>query len=505
MTKRNMWILLLAALLLTTSCGTTAEETLAAETAAQTEEAIVEPETKDVFADYRNIDLGGRTINISVSNNVSEGGGGMPTSYPYIAGPDELTGESVQDNVYNRNLEVSEMLNCVLVHTALDLDYDKVQNHVEKLVKSGDTSIDYYINDQLGLNNTALNGYMLNVANESNFTKSYFDFTVDAYYGEYMANTAIGDKRFLITGDYFIDTLRAAQVLYWNKNMAADKFGNGDYLYEVVLEGAWTHDKLNEVVEAAYQDLDGDGQASDGDIYGFVGNVTSGPGPYNLFVFATDCQVVTKDADGIPYIREDRMEKLDHMAEQLTRLHYGVGLKKMATPAESVDFFVAEKSFISYFSKIGDMENAALRDFEGWGLVPYPKVDETQANYMTIVHDTAELGALPSTTVGEAASAVSAVIQTLSVHAHEYLLNDYYEVALKSKYAQDTYISQMLDIVVAGIVSPFEYMYTRDISFVPVESSVSAQSNVTASTFQKNLPKVQDKLDKLIQTFADLP
>ena len=113
-------------------------------TTTQTESTETETETEDLFAAYRSIDLGGRTVHISVSSNISEGGGGMPSSYPYIAGPEEMTGEAVADSVYTRNQNVEELLNCKLEHIALDLEYNQVQPYIENMVISGDTAIDYY-------------------------------------------------------------------------------------------------------------------------------------------------------------------------------------------------------------------------------------------------------------------------------------------------------------------------------------------------------------------------
>ena len=49
----------------------------------------------------------------------------MPSSYPYIAGPEEMTGEAVADSVYTRNQNVEELLNCKLEHIALDLEYNQ--------------------------------------------------------------------------------------------------------------------------------------------------------------------------------------------------------------------------------------------------------------------------------------------------------------------------------------------------------------------------------------------
>ncbi len=252
--KRNVLAILLAALLLTTSfvaCGggeTT--ETQAAENTAAGENTAAETEA-DLFAAYRNIDLGGRTVNISVSSNISEDGGGMPTSYPYIAGPEEMTGESVQDGVFQRNLAVEEMLNCKLQHEALDLNFDRVQPHIESLVLSGDAAVDYFINDQLGLLHCGLKGYLLDLADKSMFEEYYFDLESDIYYSEYMKQLSVGDKRFMITGDYFIDTMRAAHVLYLNKNIVNDLYGDADYVYNLVLDDDWTLAKMNEMITEA--------------------------------------------------------------------------------------------------------------------------------------------------------------------------------------------------------------------------------------------------------------
>lgn len=166
----------------------------------------------------------------------------------------------------------------------------------------------------------------------------------------------------------------------------------------------------------------------------------------------------------------------------------------------------------TFFQKVGDMEQASIRDFDGMGVIPYPKMDESQEKYMTLVHDTAEMGGVPVTTVGDAATAVSAVIQVLSTHAHEYLLEGYYEVALKSKYAQDAYTAQMLDIVVAGISAPFDFAYEfgfstdsflNKITFNPIAESITKGTDVTASTFATLLPGAQTRLQELIEIYTN--
>ena len=89
MTKKRLLSLLLAGLLLSASACSSGgapdnPDSPAADAPAPSgdaQEGAQEPaETADLFEAYRGIDLGGRTMNISVSNNVTENGDGMPTS-----------------------------------------------------------------------------------------------------------------------------------------------------------------------------------------------------------------------------------------------------------------------------------------------------------------------------------------------------------------------------------------------------------------------------------------
>lgn len=519
--KKIVSLLILAAMALSgfaTGCSNNSASTTADETtqnasnseAPEVSSAEEAPVEVDLFENFRSVDLGGRTVNISVSSNVSEGGAGMPSSYLYIAGPAETVGESVQDNVYERNIFVEELLGCKLNYMAADLPLDQVQPYLEKLVTSGDTSIDYYVNDQYGLLNCALNGSLLDLTDQSLFKEYYFDFNTDAYYTEYMAGLTLGDKRFIMTGDYFIDTMRASHVLYFNKNIYTSVFGNADDLYNKILEKNWTMDEFNKTIDAAYIDVDGDGKQSDGDTYGLSIHSKNWGDPYYVFYYSTDCHAIDKDDDGVPYINALNVERMSKMAEKLIVTNTSNGTYKTENVGESLKKFVNGQSLFTAFQKIGDIEQSSIRDFDGMGVVPYPLMDETQTGYRTLVHDTAEMGALPITTIGEAATAASAVIQVMSIHAHENLLHDYYETALKSKYAQDEYTAKMLDLVVAGISAPFELAYEfgfsgssylGGITFLPVRDSIDKGTDVTASGFERRLKIATKKLDKLIEIY----
>ena len=103
---KRIFCILLAALLtasVVTSCGQaeTANDNTAAETTAQTEPAETEPRLLDDLPD--GIDLGGWNVNVL--------SGAHPTVCDDEICVDELTGDVINDAVYNRNLAVENRLN----------------------------------------------------------------------------------------------------------------------------------------------------------------------------------------------------------------------------------------------------------------------------------------------------------------------------------------------------------------------------------------------------------
>ena len=142
--KQKLLILFLAASLLLplSACGNGTQETADRETAGTTAAESEDP----LYGRLADRDFLGRTLRISISTNGTE----WSTSSDYVMGPEELTGESIRDLVYQRNRKISEMLNLKLSWIGTDLYFDGVAPYVRKMVSSGDGSADLIINDQYG-------------------------------------------------------------------------------------------------------------------------------------------------------------------------------------------------------------------------------------------------------------------------------------------------------------------------------------------------------------------
>ena len=484
------------------SCGNrtdagTEEKNSTSPAVPQTQEPVETiAETEDIFASYREVDLGGQTVQVSVSSNLADSS--TVSSFVYTAGPEELVGEACQDYVYERNLYIQDLLNCGLKYESTDLIYNAVEAYITKLVNSGDSSIQYCINDLLGFSAAAQKGFLLDMSDKSNFDEYYFDFDSGDYYAEYMHALSAGPRVFFAAGDYFIDTLRASHGLYINKNLYGNMYGDPDGIYNLVLERKWTLDQFYEIVNGSYIDANGNGEGDGADTFGCAIATKNDLNSFWPFYYSTDAGITEMGEDGIPVLSQSPAERMSFVAERLMKVQQSPGIWKTGSAGESRAFFVNGSAIFGVFFKLGDMEGEDFRDMDGVGVVPYPMADESQDGYRTLVHDTAELGVMPATVTGSNASAASAVIQAMSIHAHQYLRPLYYETALKQKYSQDQLTAQMLDIIVDGIRAPFEFIYLNSYSYGPVQTSIQQNTNMVASSLAKAEKTAGKMLERLV-------
>ena len=194
------------------------------------EEVTEEP---DPFADF---DFGGEEIRILVSANDYDGRG---SSNYAIKHEEEESGDVVKDAVYKRNMNVEDLLNVKFVFTDNEDDYTAIPKTINKFVTAGDDAYDLIIHDLFPLATLSVQNTFLNV-----FDIQHLDFSKDYWYDSYMSGISFAseDQRYLLAGDYFLDILRTAHAIYFNKEMFNRMFESADELYAHVDNGTWTHE-----------------------------------------------------------------------------------------------------------------------------------------------------------------------------------------------------------------------------------------------------------------------
>ena len=131
-----------------------------------------------------------------------------------------------------------------------------------------------------------------------------------------------------------------------------------------------------------------------------------------------------------------------------------------------------------------------------FGVIPTPKLDETQEDYF-IEPDVTKMLVIPVTASDLDRTAV--IVEALAYEGYTYLRPLYYETMLQSKYLRDEESVEMLD----------EYIYTNigfsvvtgSSKLTEVVNSVIKGSSEAASTFASNKNTIQSEIDKYIELF----
>lgn len=442
MKKRKILAALLACLLLA-SCGSVDTDTPAEGTtengAADTESAAeTEPDILD------GLSYGGRTFRILSSDTEI-------SSHALLEGSGELTGDNVNDAVYARNLAVEEQLDIHFEYETTNYNYNEVFNAVKTLVLSGDAAYDLFVNDQLGFAVASIEMLFYDAA-----SLPTVDFSEDCWWGDYMKNLSIDYKHtYLLVGDYFMDVLNHSHALLYNRNLYTDLYGDPDAVYQLVDDDKWTYDAWIPMIEGAYQDINGDGKMDKDDRFGMiVGGIGGSSFP---FTYGGDVPYITRDEKGYPTLTMYG-DRLVDLYEKIRAVFWSSGTftKYQENGVDLHEKFAADGALFISGCQLGDF--GTFRDMEAEvGIIPYPKQDEAQENYITVVHDTAEVGAIPATAADPEIS--GAVCQALCRSTHETVLPAYYEMSLKIKYARDNYTSAMIDRIHDGIMDMFSLVY----------------------------------------------
>lgn len=501
MKKRIICLLLVLLQAGMTACGNgnSGSETDGTQSADMQTDAETETETEEVDP-FFGFDYSGKDFRIYTSTNIAAVS--LGNSNYMIQGPEELTGDAAPDAAYARNLAVEDLLNIHFTYEQLDNRYDQVNATIKKYAMAGDDCYDLIINDMYGISPLTLEGLFYNILDGK-----HFDFSQPWWYDDFMSDVSINSNfQYMLGGDYFIDILRCSHCLFYNKSLYEDMTGSSDGLYDIVLEGKWTFDALNTLVEDSYVDLNGDGKIDTEDQFGYAAFETWGP--MIPFLISSDPGFITRRSDGYPEITINN-ERGIYLLDQLYRLMCTADgcITSGLTEEKVVNMFTEGRSLFIGYQRLGSLENETIREMEdGLGVIPYPKLDENQKNYITSTHDTAEIGVIPLTVAPVELDYISAVIEVLCRETYRNVLPVYYESSLKMKYTRDDTSAKMIDIVHDNIGNSFALAYNSSLNDILTSGiyntdNIAAKKNDFASSYAKREKVAMQKLDKIIEDF----
>ena len=489
-------MLMLASAVALTACsdaGTDNTDTADAGTVTDTPSAAEETEAETDAADARAAipddlpekDFGGRNFVVLGSD---------PGYTQYIVS-EELNGEIVNDAVYSRNLTIEERYNTTISHYipgATGADYGVTSSTVRNAVTAGDSEsfhlISYHV---VEAGSIAVQGYLMNWYEIPyiNFDKPWWsDSTVD--------DLSMNNHCFLAVGDAAVTSIAQTYGVLYDKDAAKDYGIEG--LYETVRNGKWTVDYQTELVQKVSNDTNGDGQMTSDDYFGLSSSPYS---PLNTYLWAFDNQVFVKNEEGVlefNYYNERLVgifEKVYTLFKETNGVYAPTGLGHSV----GIDQFANYGSLFCNAVLSFAVNNLAEYDHE-YGIIPYPKYDEAQPEYKTMVDGGHE--AMGIALCAADLEYIGIITEVMCAEAYKQILPAYYDVALKQRYASSPEDAEMIELCVASRVFDLGYVYDnwKGVSFY-MESLINAGNKDITSHYQKNQKAATKYYEKVTKIF----
>ena len=501
--KRRILPLLLLAAVTLVSCGESGGAAApsgggaGAQTAADDAVVTEAPETEAGRAGTADslpsdVDLGGMTLRVIARM------GDEDTRIEFFA--DQLDGEVVNDAVYTRNMKVEERLNC-----KMELIGDGNTCHggfadtVNRSVQAGSDDFDLVANAMYNSMPIVLKGCFTDLN-----SLRYLDFGQPWWNRAFLDITEYNGKNYAAIGELAQTMISGAFVMFFDRTSFEELFPGEPSLYATVEDGGWTVDKLISYCEPVYSDLNGDGEANEGDRFGhfFTNTKTLG---CDSFVGGCNINLMKKNDDG-SYEYTGSSERTLRFIDKMHRLLFENN-NTLRTPDNNDTIMKSMVNRQTIFTTWMLSGVNYLRDMENdFGIIPMPKLDENQADYNVFTHDGCSAFSIPITC--GATDETAALLEALSAETYRTVTPAYFETALKGKYSRDSETARMLDIIVAGVYLDITYIYGQNLG-TPIDMMrgiLGGQSacEKAASTLAKKESSILKSMDKIIAAYEGL-
>ena len=462
----------------------TADETAASEETDETEEERIKPNIPE------SADFGGDTITFLHWYNSAWTETVRQSRDIYSEG---LTGEAINDAVYNRNIKIEDAYN---VKIALQLEQStEIASTVDQQVTSGDNTYDVVYQVLSSAPALIQKSYFHNLFNVPNIDLS------QPWWDQNSINSlsTMGILP-LVSTSINVNDKDATAAIAFNKTIASNN--QLEDIYTLVREGKWTYDKLAELAEATYNDSNGDGTMTPDDIYGFLGGrdvidslyhgsgsqfVTKNEDDEFIFSFGTerDIDAVTKGIDIVNSVWYFNHHAWTDQSDILYRQIFETG------------------HGLFFWMRLDDVTNMRAGEAD-FGIIPIPKYDEAQDNYYSLVSQhTTGLMSIPITCAGDELSEVGMILEALAAESHYTLIPEYIETSLKTKNSRDAESADMLDIILNNRVFDPMNVYSFANFGDAIMDAADANNKDIASLIKSKEKIVNKSIERLLDAMSE--
>lgn len=474
---------LLLACCLLSACGpsATASQDTTAPTAGGTTTAAptttAEPETTVLSSATQlgEYDFGGETYTILGRDYAKLG------TLPDIEfNVETQNGDIINDTIYKRNRTIEEQYKVVINAVKPD---GKVVTVVENSQMANDGAYDLvwaHINSMASLSTKGL------LADYNSLP--VIDIT-QPWWNQLATESLTVNGRCYLQMNYIPFTgVLLSHCLYYNKAMAKD---NGiEDIYSLVKNNEWTFEKFAELSKKVSRDVDGNTVYDAADTYGLVcSHGTAGVGFSVGMDVNRPISKIAADGSFTTQMGTDRTQKVLELIVSLTTDPSTYLITNYKLENDLAKMFANDQALF-YSGFLSDSYQFFRNMKSDFGLLPFPKYDTEQENYITTVTGGTGLLGVPKQLLNEKKTGV--ITEALAIESYTNIYPVIYETVFENKVLRDAESQEMFDILMNGLEIDFGRTYKYG-DYAGLFDTLVAAGDTTLASREKVLAKAAQK------------
>ena len=293
---------------------------------------------------------------------------------------------------------------------------------------------------------------------------------------------------YFASGDASVNVLHMMYCTLYNKDLIA--IYNLQDPVELVRAGKWTLEAMQTISKDIYQDLDNDGRKSQGDFFGTT------VGSYHIDALYT--------GSGLRLVEQGEGDQLlvvspDFFSEKAVALCDFLGdwlaTNDVYDSTDTIPFVAGNCVF-----DINRCRTAAsLQDVDwSYGVLPVPKYDEVQENYISVMGNPFTLYAIYANT--KDANRAAAVLECWASEAYRTTTPAQFETTMKLKYSESEVEAEMFDIIRSTVCFDMGRLFNPNLANITDIFFGAADNGSSWAAISKGYTKT---MPKLIQKISD--
>jgi hypothetical protein len=325
-----------------------------------------------------------------------------------------------------------------------------------------------------------------------NLTDSWWDIELNK-------DLSLLNRQFSAANAINLMSYEATWIGMFNKKLMQDNGYSPASVYEMVKAGTWTLENYMELTKNFIQDLNNDGKMDHEDQYG-----TSGQGTMALgFIIGAGLRFVEKEKDDYLVFTDfnERTSRLLELVTEFCNTNVAFNSHNAMNGSGNGEYsrvLLAENRALFFTETLLCVR--VLRDMaDDFGVVPMPKLDESQEKYTSMVHHWAtSLTSVPITCPDIEMAGI--IIEEMAFQSKKAVVPVYFETAINGKYLRDEESIEMIDYIMENRV--IDYAIVSDLGGLTgrIEGSIFNNRGDFASIYESAGDSMTTRIERMIES-----